>query len=361
VSGSLNELGCGFYTAQIWTKGGEDLVFDGLPVTDVEWSRVLSDTGDAQASLAGLGLNVSCFEAIRDGSSWSHELALIRTSGGDGSGELVWQGPLVGKSSKFTTGGYKARDLSAWWDRRVITLDQTFTQIEVATIFNAIALDADEQDPFNLTTDATPIGVTATRVYRAGNYLPAGPELRELTKTGIDWTIIGREALVGGLVVPADPIVFLQDDHLREAPQVDEDGMQFSNDVIVSGAGGGEQANPVVGRATDLDSVATYGLNTTTVQNDSIRDSESAAAYAQSRLALLKVPSVVMGDVSLRPSAPVLVSQLIPGSVVSCAFQTSGIPVAGQFRLQKVSAKGVGTGEIITLSLQPLGSGGEDS
>lgn len=359
----MNELGCGFYRAQIWTKGGEDLVFEDLPVTDVEWSRVLSDTSDGACTLAGLGLNVACFEAIRDGSSWSHELTLIRTAGADGAGEAVWQGPIVGKGSKFTTGSYKARDLSAWWDRRVIDFgtiaDGTFTNAEVASIFNAVAANADDQDPFNLAIDASPIGVTASRIYRPGNYLPAGPELRELTKTGIDWTIIGREALVGGLVVPADPIVFLQDDHLREAPQVDEDGIQFSNDVIVSGAGGGEQNNPIVGRATDLDSVATYGLNTTTVTNDSIRDVPSAQAYAESRLALLKVPSVIMGDVSLRPSAPVLISQLIPGSVVSCAFATSGVPVSGQFRLQKVSVKGVGSGEIVTLSLQPLGSGGD--
>lgn len=356
---SLNELGCGSYTAQLWTKGGETLVLDDLPVTNVQWARVLSETSDAQANLVGLGLNPSCWAAIRDGSSWSHELALVRYLYAGHGGEVVWQGPITKKTSKFTAGGFEMRDLSAWWDRRVISFTETFSDVEVATIFNAIATDANDQDPFGLTVDATPFGVTATRVYRAGNYLPAGPELRELTKTGVDWTIVGRDALVGGKVVPADPIVFLQDGHLREAPQVDEDGLQFSNDVIVSGAGGGETDNPVVGRATDLASVAVYGLNTTTVQNDAIRDPTSANAYAASRLALVNVPSVILGDVSLKPETPVLISQLVPGAVVSCAFTQSGIEVAGQFRLQKVAVTGQGEGERVVLSLQPVGAGGD--
>ena len=363
MAGPQNELGCGFYRAQVWTRGGA-LVSDDLPVTQVAWSRVLSDVSEASCTLAGLGLNQACFDAIRTGRAWSHELALLRTTDPSGAGAEVWRGPITKKGSKLTAGSFEARDKSAWWDRRVIAFDDdpdeyTFTQVDVSTIFNAVAANADDQDPIGLTIEATPIGVLASRVYRPGNYLPAGPELRELTKAGVDWTIITTEALVGGIVVPADPIVFLQDDHLREAPQVDEDGMQFANDVIVSGAGGGEGPNPIVGRATDAASVAEFGLNTVTYVVDSVRDAASALSTAQSRLDLVKEPSKILGDVSLRQTAPVLMERLVPGAIVSCAFQTSGIEVAGQFRLQKVAVSGQGDGERVVLSLQPPGAGGD--
>lgn len=352
---TLNELGCGTYTAQIWTRGGGTLLYDNLEVTDVQWSRVLSDTSEASCNLVGIGLSPSCTSAIRDTWPWEHELALSRNPGG-----LVWMGPVVKTSSKFTTGSMDARDLSAWWDRRNLPITREYDQIDLATIFNELALDAQFEDSFGLVVEATPTDVLATRIYRAGNFLLAGPQLRELTKAGVDWTMVGREALVGGLVVPADPIAFLQDSHIRESPQVDRDGLSaFANRAIMSGAGGGEQDNPIYGQAQDDDSITVYGLAVETANVDAIRDSVSAAAAAQSRVELVSIPAVILGDVSLSPTAPVLVSQLVPGAVVSCAFASSGIPVAGLFRLQKVSATGQGDGERIIVSLQPLGAGGD--
>lgn len=350
-----NALGCGQYRAQVWNRGGTQLLYDNLAVTNVQWSRVLSDTSDASCNLVGIGLTPDCTSAIRDVWPWEHELALSREPGG-----LVWMGPVVKSGSKFTTGKFEARDLSAWWDRRNLPISRSYDQIDLSTIFNELALDAQFEDPFGLEVEATPTGVLASRIYRAGNYLLAGAQLRELTKAGVDWTLVGREALVGGIVVPADPIAFLQDSHIRESPQVDRDGLSaFANRAIMSGAGGGEQDNPIVGQAQDDDSITVYGLSVETANVDAIRDAVSATAAAQSRVDLVSTPAVILGDVSLSPTAPVLVSQLVPGAVVSCAFASSGIPVAGLFRLQKVQATGQGDGERIVVSLQPLGAGGD--
>lgn len=350
-----NELGCGNYSASIWTRGGGTLVYDDLPVTNVQWARVLSDTSDASCDLVGIGLEPRCDSAIRETWPWQHELALSRDPGG-----VVWMGPVVKTSSKFTTGKIEARDLSAWWDRRNLPVTREYTLADLATIFNQLALDAELEDPFGLTVEATPTSVLASRIYRAGNYLLAGGQLRELTKAGIDWTLVAREALVGGIVVPADPIAFLQDSHIREAPTVDRDGLSaFANRVVTSGAGGGEQDNPIVGQAEDGASIAIYGLAVETANVDAIRDPVSAAAASQSRVDLVKTPAVILGDVTLSPTAPVLVSQLVPGAVVSCAFASSGIPVAGLFRLQKVQATGQGDAERIVVSLQPVGAGGD--
>lgn len=357
MEGLLNSLGCGSYTAQVWTRGGGRLLYENLPVTDVQWSRVLSDTSDASCSLVGIGLSEKCTSAIRDTWPWEHELALIRNPGG-----LVWMGPVARTGSKFTSGKIEGRDLSAWWDRRRLPFDRTYEGADLSTIFNQLALDAQAEDTFNLEVEATPTGTTASRIYRAGNYLLAGPQLRELTKAGVDWTLVGREALVGGIVVPAEPIVFLQDDHIRESPQVDRDGLAaFGNRETYSGAGGGEADNPIYGEAQDDASIARYGLADETFNVDAIRDAESATAAASSRLALVSTPAVILGDVSLAATAPVLVEQLIPGAIVSCAFASSGIPVAGPYRIQKVQATGQGDGERIVLSLQPPGAGGDES
>lgn len=353
---AANALGCGSYTAQVWNRGGTVLLYDELPVTNVAWARVLSDTSEASCNLVGIGLNPRCTSAIRDTWPGQHELALNR------NGAQVWMGPVTKCSSKFTTGSFTARDLSFWWDHRNLPITREYTQADISTIFNELALDSQLEQPFGLEVEATPTGTLADRIYRAGNYLLAGPQLRELTKAGVDWTLVNREALVGGVVVPAAPIVFLEDDHIREAPQVDRDGLSgWADRSITSGAGGGETDNPIVGIAQNDDAIAVYGLSVETVNNDAIRDPESAAAASQSRVDLVGVPAVIIGDVTLSPSAPVLVEQLIPGALVSCAFASSGIPVAGQFRIQKVSATGEGTGERIVLSLQPPGAGGDES
>lgn len=354
IRGPENTLGCGRYTAQVYTRGGDELVFDNLPVAGARWSRVLSDTSDASVALEGIGLNPECLDAIRSVRTRAHELALVR------DGVVVWQGPILTRNVRLSSGGFGARDLSWWYDHRYLPLDRSYAQVDLATIFNELAVDAlSEDDSPNITVEATPTDVLATRIYRAGNFLIAGNELRELTKAGVDWTFLVREALVGGLVVPADPIVLLQDDHLATAPDVTEDGTVGGTRQTYIGAGGGEQAFPIFGQALSPSDIATYGLSDEVFNVDAIRDETSAVASAASRLALMSVPPVVLTTVVLSQSAPVLMEQLIPGAVIGCAFKASAIEVAGSFRLQKVEVDVAGDGESVTLTLQPLGAGGD--
>lgn len=350
-----NVLGCGSYTAQLWSQGGEVLLYDNLEVSSAKWSRVLSDTSDADVSLEGLGLNPRCLEAIRSVRCWSTELALNR------DGAVVWQGPITQRDAQGSSGGFSARDLSWWWDHRYLPNSHLYDQVDLATIFNELATDALSADPTpGITVNATPTGVLATRQYRGGNYLIAGPELREVTKSGVDWTFVVRTALVGGLVVPTTPIVLLQDDHLAEFPKVTEDGSTGGNRQTFVGASGGDQDSVFVGQATDAGSVAEFGLVDEVTSQDRILDTNSAIAAAANRLALVSEPAIILSDVVLSQTAPVLMSALVPGAVVGCAFQATPIPVAGQFRIQKVSVDVQGSGERVTLSLQPLGAGGDE-
>lgn len=353
VSG-LNTLGCGRYYAAVYTRGGGEIVFDNLPVTSVKWERVLNDTSTGSVGLAGLGPAGACFAALRDGDT-RHELAIIR------GGSIVWQGPLTGKDGQGETGSYDASDLTAWWDwRRLGVFDRRYTDTDLATIFAQLAADAMYEDPSpNITIDTAPTGIVGTRTYIAGQYLLAGPELRELTNAGVDWTAVGRSVLVGGRVVPTSPIVLLQDAHVVGTPKVSMDGKSQRNRVGVAGAGGGGDAPlPVFGEAQDDDSIATYGLRDDVTSEDRAKDATSSAAAAASRLALVKDPPVLLDTITLDSDAPVLVSDLVPGALVGCAFTNTAIPVSGTYRIKRVAGSGQGTGETITLTLQPVGTTG---
>lgn len=348
-----NTLGCGRYTAQIWERGGSGLLFSKLPCNDGSWERVLDDTSQASVNLVGLGRSVACFEAIRDGEPMAYELALARDD------LIVWQGPLSAKQSEGTKGGYSARDLSTWWDRRILPVDRIYVQTDLATIFEQLANDAMLEDPTpNISVSTTPVGVLGDRKYLAGQNLFAGQEMRSLAQTGIDFTTIVREIRAGGIVVPTEPIVLLQDRHLVGSPSVNVDGLSMANRVRVVGAGGGDGADPIVGEARDEESIAKYGLSDEVIRDDSIRDVPSATAAAVSRLALVRVPVPVLTSVNLDSSAPVDIDSLVPGALVGCAFSSSGIEVAGTFRIQKVGVSFKGAGESVTLTLQPPAAGG---
>lgn len=348
-----NQLGCGQYTAQLWTRGGGSVLLTDVPFAGGSWSRVLDDTSAASIDMVGLGRSAKCFKAIRNGRPFEHELALAR------NGKVVWQGPANSKNANGTKGSYDARDLSAWWDRRKLPVDREYVAVDVATIFQQLATDAMTEDPSpGITVSTTPTGILAARKYLAGQNLIAGDQLRELSKAGVDWTVVARTVLAGGLVVPADPIVLLQDTHIVGAPNVNVDGVPMANRVTVRGAGGGEGADPIVGVCRDEASIAQYGLIDVVVQQDSIRDAASAVAAAASKLALVSVPVPILSEVTLSQYAPVLIEQLIPGATVGCAFSSSGIEVAGTYRIAKVTVAIKGKGEDVTLTLQPLGAGG---
>lgn len=347
---ALNTLGCGRYSAQIWTRGGGSLVFDRLPVTSVSWTRMLDDTSQASADLAGMGRTRACFEAIRDAEPGQHELAIIR------DGVAVWQGPVFSKDAQGTSGGYDARDLSLWWDHRRLPVDRVFEATDLATIFETLADDAMLEDASpNITVVSSPTGILGTRKYLAGQHLMAGPQLRELANSGVDFTFVGRDALVGGTSIDAEPIVLLQDRHLAAIPKTTR-GFPVGNRVGLSGAGGGEGPDPIFGEAQDAASIATYGLLDDVQSQESVRDDASAAAQARSTLAIGSVPVTVLSEVLLDSTAPVLIEQLVPGALVGCAFGSSGIDVAGTFRISKVDVKGEGRNESVQLTLEPVGT-----
>ena len=174
--------------------------------------------------------------------------------------------------------------------------------------------------------------------------------------TTTDWTMIGRSMVAGGTVINATPIVNLEDRHVMAVPQTTLDGSDQANYWGTQGAGGGQGVDPVYGSASSTSLQALDGLLESVVQETTILDNASAAANAATRLAL-NGSAVTLGDnLTLQPTAPVTVDQLVPGVLVGVAFTRSAVPLSGTLRLASVKASFGPSVEAVQLSLQPIGT-----
>lgn len=350
------QLGCGSYTARIVTRGGSMLIAE-IPATKLKWSRQLDDTSQADLE-TDQRATIACCAQLGVLRQWRHEYSVMR------DGVEVWVGPLAGQPKYAYQGAQlKARDLSAWLDKRFIHNTISYVNADLATIFEAYVRDAMSPDPTpGLAVTASPCGVRGTRSVDAADYKHAGPEIRELSQSGIDWTMIGRVMLAGGLVVPSTPVATLTDEHFVDPPDVEEDGMAQANRWAVLGA---QAHDAVTGQFTSgfaftgvAESVADAnedGLLEDRVQIDQVKDTQSAYAAAVGRLALTRTTIPIISGGTLTPSAPITIDQLVPGALVNVLLQNTCRPVSGQYRLQTVDVT-VAPDEQVSITLQPMGT-----
>jgi hypothetical protein len=341
-------LGCGVYEVLILERGGDTLVV-AFPWTSITWSRVLDDT--SAASVRADGYPDGCCIDLKQILPWRHELAIYR------DGELVWIGAIFlpkAPPDKFTI---EARDLSVWWDHRLIHEDHDYSSpTDLATIFKDISDDAmapDNSPGLEITT--TPSGVTGTMELLAVQHLLAGQKLRDLAQIGVDWTVVGRSVLAGGTEVPTASIGTFLDEHFVAPPTPRIDGAQQANAWLVRGSGGGAAGDTVYGYSSDPASIALDGLLESVATIQTIEDNASALAASQSRVALTK-GVVAVENCVLTPDAPFVLEDLVPGAVCDLALEETCIPVFGEFRLQHVDVTAEGDGERVSLVFQPKGT-----
>jgi hypothetical protein len=344
-------LGCGAYEAFVVERGGGATVCS-VPWTTLTWGRVLDDTSTATVNAAGFSSD--CCAELSQIRPWRHELALFR------DGSLVWVGPItVPKAPPPDTFEITARDLTAWWDHRLIHKDHLYdTPTDLATIFQDISDDAMAPDPSpGLDVEPTPCGITGMMDLLAVQHLMAGPKIRDIANIGIDWTTVGREVLAGGLVVPTVSIGTFLDDHFIVPPTPRLDGTAQTNAWGVRGSGGGAAGDTIFGYSIAAPSVvALDGLLEDVATVSTIQDNDSALAAAQTRTALTSAVLAVENCV-LSPNAPFTIDDLVPGALCDLNLEQTCIPVVGQFRLQSVTGQGQSPdGEQITVVFQPAGT-----
>lgn len=334
-------IGCGEWTAMVANRGGGQAFIE-VEFNDLSFNRVLNQAGQANVSLVP---GSSCYKVLRTVEPWEHELVFYR---GD---EAVFAGPITAVESD---GSITASDLYAWMDVRFLEEDKFYTD-DVSNIFHAlfdIAMAADPSPNIEISTRET--GVKAERSWQAEDFHSIQDLMRELSDTALDFTVVNRRILAGGLEVflTTNPII-VHDDGVTEAT-VTKEGTQLATDVAVFGPGIKANVPRITGRATR--SVTQYGLIQRSFAELQIKDGDSADQNALGRvLSMLPAPRRVKATVS--QGAAYGFNDLVPGkrAEVELTQEVTSIPVSGEMRLVNVGVSASKGSEVVDVDLIPTG------
>ncbi|HZQ86300.1 MAG TPA: hypothetical protein VFA83_15740 [Acidimicrobiales bacterium] len=347
-------LGCGAWRGFLQCRGGG--VLTELPIVGGSMSRRLDDMSDARVTITGAsvmgldaGRRAACLRDLRLLNPWEHELSLWR------DGEEVWVGPIVQPKWGVDSIDVVARDLFQWFEKRRLWRNRTFVATDLATIFETYAVDALHHDPTPAIDLApTPTGITGDRTILAGAYRRAADELRELARSGLDFTFVARQMIVGGLELDVPAIPTLVTEHFTApGPTCDLDGLSAVTQTAVVGTNRTNQGDPIVGIAGGID--PELGLLQEVFNESSVGDHNSALAAADSRLDLLRhVPEVITG--ALASTAPVIFDQLVPGARCPLKLALLARDVDATYRLHDLAVSFSDQGETVTPTFVTIGT-----
>jgi hypothetical protein len=292
------ELGCASHSYSITNRNGYTVASSGV-LTDVSWARVLDDVSTASVTIQG---GADCCGDLGDIRSWAMNLNIYR---GD---QFVWSGPITSIDWRFGETVVQAVDIIGMLDRRVPHQNFSFPSgTDLADIAEALIDDGfAPDDPGHTVTIVAPSGVKGSRTYTAGIGQTAD-HLRALAEVGIDFTAVGNNIVI----LPetfCDVIGRLSDEDLPDGLTVTEDGASLTTRWLIKGS-----STSILGAAGGTDDY--YGLLERYVEQTSITDQDSAQAAAEARLRASTPAPVFINtqNVTLAPTAPVDLAQLVPG------------------------------------------------
>lgn len=344
-------LGCGAWEAVVTKRGGTPRV-GALQWQQITMGRVLDEISNAGVSVGIGGFeDDECCYVLRNLGAYEHELALVR------DGADVWNGPVMEPTFRRDQASVPARDLMHWFERRVLEYDRTFTDTETADIFLQFATDALSRDPSpNIQIIPAATGITGTRQVLASEVRRAADEMRELSRTSLDFTAIGRTIRVGGKVIPGTSTLSLSTEDFID-PELKPLGLQAASEWFVIGANSGQSGVPILGRYGEIRE--DIGLVQQVAHESSILDQTSADAAAQTRhAASFDVPNSLSGK--LRAEAPIDFADLVPGTLFDIRCEVGCRTIEEEMRLARVdvtvSASDEGISETITVEFIPIGT-----
>ncbi|MFD1937571.1 MULTISPECIES: hypothetical protein [Nonomuraea] len=340
----MGPLGCAEeYTVGIYDRtGGRQ--YGTVEASALDWSRLLDDTSEANVAVPYQG--AECCQLLGDARTWCNELAVFRDQ------TLVWQGPLVKIQHRGDETLLQACDVTQWLFRRKIRalLDFTGTnKADLAVIGQRLIEHGFAPDDPNVLAYlmVSASGIIGERKY-AKNSGYVLDQLRELARTGLDFTALGRRILLMG-EGPLGRLPGLTDEHFVGPLSVIEDGLAAITHATVIGKGVTAQAGGV-GACGLLEFIAT---------EEEIQDIASAQAEANALVAagnpaplFLEVPD----DSQLAPEAPVGINDLIPGVVIPVTSEATCRTVAADLRLIRLKVTFTeNDGEKVGITLAPPG------
>lgn len=360
VTGTLvaRRLTCGTTQVLVQDRGGSNrrVVGGGSAKswTSVDWNRLLEEVSGCQVRVEG---KAHCADWAQSVVPWRDEIAVYR------DGDQAWCGPVTEMTWVDNELRINCKDLSQWFGVRNIHFDHSYDAgTDLGRIFHDLVADGLSVDTSpNIFHDLTSTGVVLNdvggRVYKASQHQYVLDALRELARTGIDWTMLNRRLIVGGVEIPQTTIPQLTVNHFADNPEVVRSGLDFGTRFHVSGSGRGE-AGDTIHAHNDYSAAleATYGVVERNASESQIRDYTSARQNSLSRFDLFGrygPPQYVTGA-ELNGSAPVDISDLVPGHVFRLAVGPTP-DVTGLFRLSSVSASVGPEHDWVKVNFEPLG------
>lgn len=377
-------LGCGVYDVYFRDRCGVQRYKCRAPnVTGLRFSRQLNETSDAEITIGLTGYNDECCDCIGDVNPWQHEVAIFR------DGMEVWTGPITEISFDYSndTATFYAKDLSAWFDKRLVELleeDYDVEDIDSKDVFEWLVNHAYCKDPWCMTWSFSPTGVNVTRLYYAffngerwgGAYPVIGDEIRDMQNYSVDWTVVDRHMYGGGLQTdpPFTKRIILLSNHWTTQPIVKVTGQNMSNRVVAAGGSGGNDGwydeemwiePPITGPITPaqltgdqrifglLESFESYPELD---DEDTTEEGNAVTQAAWGKYQLSNDPFSYIQGGRLDKSAPVNFEDLIPGTIFEVRLDQTCRPFQGQYRLASVQVSIQGAAdEVVDLNMEPVG------
>lgn len=347
-------LGDGVYSARFvrrrtrTNRGGAFLTGQAPPLISGSWNRRF---GQSTAG-ATFAITQDCCGVVSE----LLDLAVLEVEMWRQStrNDLVWAGPvtdLVDNRDGTMTIAAVDQSLYAIGERRA--RPGSWTQQDLSTVFVDVLRAALAEDDPGLVFTATPTGILGDRVIADTDVVMVSQVIDEISRTAVDWTVIGREWRVGGTEVDLSRTlpVRLRDLDFVEAPKLRVSRSAMGTRWYVRASG------DVVGAATYTrpDGV----IIERSIDGAQIIDQGSADAAAATALALGKAPVVVIDgtqQAAIAPGTEVDIQTLVPGM---------GVPVdvgdclryTGTMRLAEVAADFTAESESVKVTLQPVGTG----
>lgn len=338
----MSVLGCGTWTAQVVGRGGSPLRFE-FPFSTGSATLVANNAGRVRISIPDFPSQLWSKFA-----SWRDELNLYRDE------DLSYAGPIIQRGWKGGIAELLSQDLSIWMDRRFLEED-FHGDGDAAEIYQSLWTIGYEKDISpNMEISTRNTGIRVVRDFEGKEFRNIGSSLKELARTALDYTMVGRKLLAGGVeIFLSDTPLIVHDDGCLDV-EIDENGTDFATDVAVFGSTGTTGGSPVSGRATRATSE--YGLLQKSYTELTIKDTPSADANALSRLeAVHPVPLRI--KTSFSQQASFKFKDLIPSRRGDLRLKDAldGIEVVDTMRLQQVDVNMNDGEEQVVGSWIPLG------
>jgi hypothetical protein len=352
--GNCRQLSCGTPSVYVTDRCGERTLYEVTGISELAWGRVIDESSEAAVAISLSGdADMACCQGIGDTRSWAHGLVIHR------DGERVWEGPIVDIGENRDQAVITARDVTAWLDVRTThtPINHAGNPVDLSLIAAEVIISALEPDdpciqPYVFVNGS---GVTAEKEL-APNEEYAGDVLRELARSGLDYTTIGRRILIGpdvGGIYPGGGVAFahLLDEHFVGGLTILEAGLEAGTRWIVKGDG-------VTGIAGGIDPY--YGLIEQIAKEDGVQQQSLVNASAQSRLAATNPPPLYIDTgqgFGLDPAAPVCIEDLIPGRLLAVTARDHCRQVTEAMRLVAVNVRYTEqAGETVGITLAPVGT-----